>query len=174
MVAVATVVFLAVVLAGCELYLRTGGDSPEPADAIVVLGPGRGGERLERARSLVDQGLADTLVVSMARGGQRRATDEACGSPPPGVDVVCFTADPFNTRGEARWVSQLAAARGWSSLLVVTSDYHVRRAGLLFGRCFRGRLTVVGAPSGLGPSVVLTDVHEAGGLLQATLVARDC
>ena len=38
----------------------------------------------------------------------------------------------------------------------MTSDYHARRARLLFGRCYDGSLVVVGAPSSGGPAVVLT------------------
>jgi len=163
-----------VVIAGFEIYLRTGGDSPEPADAVVVLGPGRDGERLERAHELLDAQLADTLVVSMARGGQRAATDAVCADEPAEIEVICFTADPFNTRGEARAIAQLSAARGWTKLLVVTSDYHVRRARLLFARCYDGSLAVVGASSGGDPDVVLTDAHEAAGLVYANLVARGC
>ena len=109
-------------IASFEIYLRTGGDSPEPANAVVVLGPGRDGERLERAEALLDEQLADTLVVSMGRGGQRRATDAVCASQPTDFEVICFRADPFTTRGEARAVARLAAARGWTKLLVVTSD----------------------------------------------------
>lgn len=173
--AAAAIVALAVVaLAGFEIWLRTGGDTPEPADAVVVLGPGRDGERLERALALVGENLADTLVVSMGRGGQRADTDAVCAGEPTGFEVVCFTAVPFSTRGEARMVAQLAAARGWSSLLVVTSDYHVRRARRQFSRCYDGGLVVVGAPTGYGPAVVLTDAHEAAGLLYSTIVARGC
>ena len=161
-------------IASFEIYLRTGGDSPEPANAVVVLGPGRDGERLERAEALLDEQLADTLVVSMGRGGQRRATDAVCASQPTDFEVICFRADPFTTRGEARVVARLAAARGWTKLLVVTSDYHARRARLLFGRCYDGSLVVVGAPSSGGSAVVLTHAHEGAGLVYANLVARGC
>ena len=83
--AAAAIVALAVVaLAGFEIWLRTGGDTPEPADAVVVLGPGRDGERLERALALVGENLADTLVVSMGRGGQRADTDAVCAGEPTG------------------------------------------------------------------------------------------
>lgn len=173
-VIVVVVALLIVAIAGFEIYLRTGGDSPEPADAVVVLGPGRDGERLERAEALVDEQVAETLVISMGRGGQRAATDAACAEEPTDFEVICFKADPFTTRGEAQLVARLAAARGWTKLLVVTSDYHVRRARLLFGRCFDGSLVVVGAPSSGGPAVVLTDAHEGAGLLYANLVARGC
>jgi len=170
----AVLALVVVATAGFEIYLRTGGDSPEPADAVVVLGPGRDGERLARAQELLDAQLADTLVVSMARGGQRAATDAVCADEPAEIEVICFTADPFNTRGEAQAIAQLSAARGWTKLLVVTSDYHVRRARLLFARCYDDSLAVVGASSGGDSDLVLTDAHEAAGLAYANLVARGC
>jgi uncharacterized SAM-binding protein YcdF (DUF218 family) len=61
--------------------------------------------------------------------------------------VVCFTAVPFSTVGEARTVTGLARERGWSSVVVVTSTFHVTRADMLFRRCFHGRLSVVGSGS---------------------------
>jgi uncharacterized SAM-binding protein YcdF (DUF218 family) len=60
---------------------------------------------------------------------------------------VCFTAVPFSTRGEARTVSRLARERGWRSVVVVTSTFHVTRARMLFRRCYRGPLTVLGSSS---------------------------
>jgi uncharacterized SAM-binding protein YcdF (DUF218 family) len=61
--------------------------------------------------------------------------------------VVCFTAVPFSTVGEARTVTQLAHERGWKSVVVVTSTFHVTRADMLFHRCFHGHLSVVGSSS---------------------------
>jgi uncharacterized SAM-binding protein YcdF (DUF218 family) len=60
---------------------------------------------------------------------------------------VCFTAVPFSTVGEARTVTRLAHERGWNSIVVVTSTFHVTRADMLFHRCFHGRLNVVGSRS---------------------------
>ena len=57
-----------------------------------------------------------------------------------GARVVCFTAVPFSTRGEAETVARLARARGWHSVVVVTSTFHITRAHMLFRRCFHGRL----------------------------------
>ena len=100
-------------IASFEIYLGRV-ETLRAANAVVVLGPGRDGERLERAEALLDEQLADTLVVSMGRGGQRRATDAVCASQPTDFEVICFRADPFTTRGEARAVARLAAARGWT------------------------------------------------------------
>jgi uncharacterized SAM-binding protein YcdF (DUF218 family) len=53
--------------------------------------------------------------------------------------------EPYSTRGEARLAARLARARGWDSLVVVTSRFHLFRARKLFERCFEGRLAFVGA-----------------------------
>jgi uncharacterized SAM-binding protein YcdF (DUF218 family) len=90
-------------------------------------------------------------------------------------NAICFRADPFTTRGEARDVARIAARHGWRHLLLVTSTYHVTRARLLYGRCFRGRIDVVGAPyrSGLGASLGAA-LHEWGGFVDAHVFARNC
>ena len=97
-------------IASFEIYLD-GWRLSEPANAVVVLGPGRDGERLERAEALLDEQLADTLVVSMA--GQRRATD-APASQPTDFEVICFEPT-LTTRGEARRPARPLRAGGRSS-----------------------------------------------------------
>lgn len=90
-------------------------------------------------------------------------------------EVICFRARPFSTRGEAREVGRLARERGWRSLIVVTSPYHVERARILFGRCYPGRLEMVAAESRLS---VLEHVeriaHESAGLAYGLTLARGC
>src|SRR5438105_3258221 len=63
------------------------------------------------------------------------------------AQVVCFTAVPFSTQGEARTVRRLARERGWRSVVVVTSTFHVTRAHMLFRRCYRGPLAMIGSSS---------------------------
>jgi uncharacterized SAM-binding protein YcdF (DUF218 family) len=87
--------------------------------------------------------------------------------------VVCFTAVPFSTQGEARTITRLARARGWHSAVVVTSTFHVTRAHMLFRRCFHGRLAMVGSPSTWWklPEEWLS---ETGKLLVQLTVRRGC
>ena len=59
--------------------------------------------------------------------------------------ATCFRASPYSTRGEAETVSRLARARGWHTLVVVTSRYHERRAHMLFRRCTNAKLEFVPA-----------------------------
>ncbi len=42
-------------------------------------------------------------------------------------------------------MARLARERGWHTIVVVTSRYHVRRARMLFRRCTRARLEFVAA-----------------------------
>ena len=93
-------------------------DVPADAQAIVVLSGGQ--HRLNDGLRLWRAGVARTLVIS---------------------DGLCFRPKPYSTRGEARWTG----ARGWRSVVVVTSTYHVRRTRELFERCVRGRVAVVAA-----------------------------
>jgi len=84
---------------------------------------------------------------------------------------------PYSTRGEARMVAGLAHERGWRRVVVVTSDYHVRRAQLLMTRCAPEgcRIDVVVAVSPIrGRARVIAVLHELGGLVHATVVARRC
>jgi uncharacterized SAM-binding protein YcdF (DUF218 family) len=63
-----------------------------------------------------------------------------------GLRLICLTPRPAATRGEARAFADLAEREGWSSLVLVTSTYHVRRASLLLDRCYQGRLRRVAVP----------------------------
>jgi uncharacterized SAM-binding protein YcdF (DUF218 family) len=42
--------------------------------------------------------------------------------------------------------AELADRKGWKSLVLVTSTYHLRRAGLLLDRCFGGQVRRVATP----------------------------
>jgi uncharacterized SAM-binding protein YcdF (DUF218 family) len=163
---------LLVLGATSTLFLWPESDAPRAADALVVLGPGRDGERFRRALSLERQDYAPVVVVSESRDPARWPIErQLCATP----HALCFRAQPFTTRGETRIVANLAREHGWRSLLVVTSTYHVTRARLLYDRCFRGRVTVVAAkPSGGLAELVATTLHEWGGLLDAVLLARTC
>jgi uncharacterized SAM-binding protein YcdF (DUF218 family) len=147
-------------------------DEPGRADAIVVLGPGRDGERLAKGLQLVRWDVAPVIVVSQSsRPGRWPLERVLCER----ADAICFRAGPFTTRGEARDLARLAEAHGWRRLILVTSTYHVVRARLLNGRCFDGGLEVVGAdPRGGFLQLVKTAVHESGGLLYALTLARGC
>ena len=129
--------------AGATAYLFLWPDEDAPprgADAVVVLSGGRG-HRLAEGRRLIREGISKTLVIS---DGLAPGWDEANGLCRT-HRAVCFKPDPYSTQGEARWVAREAARRGWDSVVVVTSTYHVRRTRMIMRRCYHGELAVDGA-----------------------------
>ncbi|MDQ4068157.1 MAG: YdcF family protein [Actinomycetota bacterium] len=116
-------------------------DGVKRADAVMVLS-GDHGERLAKGLSLMEEGVAPTLVLNgtpdlaqvleLCRGGQP-------------FEVVCLRPDPDSTRAEARAAGRLASERRWDEVVVVTTKYHVTRARLLFSRCIDGKVKMVGA-----------------------------
>ncbi len=96
-----------------------------------------------------------------------------CPHPVPGVELICFRADPLDTRGEAEYVSRLAARRHWHSIIVVSERSQATRARMLFKRCTAVRLVMVPVTD---PRIRLPfDVaYEWGALIKALTVARRC
>ena len=149
-------------------------DAPGRADAVVVLAGGRG-ERLEEATRLMDAGTARVLAVSHGRQPGWTEGNRLCN----GVEryeVVCFEPEPDRTYGEARAVRRLAGERGWRSVVVVTSRYHVTRATMLVDRCFDGDVRGVGArPPGWGGLPTIRNIaREWASYVHAHAVKRDC
>lgn len=110
---------------------------PPKADAIVVLAGSE--SRLSAAQALFGGGLAPTLVVSADRSGHDTRRVRLCRKPPEGV--VCIHADPFSTVGEAAAVRDLATRNHWSSIILVSSRYHMFRASRVFRRCVDAQIT---------------------------------
>lgn len=164
---------LAAWLALCAfLFLWPRQDSPGRADAVVVLSGDRD-FRLPRALELMKDRVAGTLVISDGRDPKWPRANRLCSSGGDGFRVVCFKPDPYSTTGEADAVGRLARERGWSSLVVVTSTFHLSRARLLFERCFSGEVDAVGAHYKWEylPIALFT---ETGKLVHALTVQRDC
>ena len=145
-------------------------DEARRADAVVVLAGDH--LRLGKALELMTRRTAPTLVISdgLARGW--RQANRLCRGGAR-FRVVCFRPSPYSTRGEARAVARMAAARGWRSVLVVTSTYHVTRARLLFERCVGAQVFVTG--STYRRSLVPLEVFlEPAKLVYALAFARGC
>jgi hypothetical protein len=146
-------------------------NQPTRADAVMVLGPPT--DRLGTARDLLAHGMATNLVISLNSPKQRQA-NALCESPPAGITVTCFQPSPPTTQGEARQLGRLASQRGWKTVIVVTSKYHVSRARLLMDRCVDGRVEVVAAQEDISPlEWAYQFAYQTGGYLKAAL-DRDC
>lgn len=120
-----------------------------PAEAIVVLGgvlgpkaaPGflanwaETSERFDGGVALLRAGRAGILVFTGARipwegratleGDDLRAIAIRQGVP---AAQILVTREISNTRDEARAVAEMAKARGWKKILVVTTAWHMPRA----------------------------------------------
>jgi uncharacterized SAM-binding protein YcdF (DUF218 family) len=164
-------VAVALTAATARLLVWPKTDAPSRAGAVVVLAGGQG-ERLTKALQLVQAGTAPTLVIANGDDPRWPEANRLCHGA-ASFEVVCFRPDPDNTRGEARAIASLGESRGWSSLVVVTTTYHVTRARLLIGRCYTGRTSFVAASPSAGPFRMFLNVtREWAGL--ATSLADDC
>jgi len=130
------------------------------------------GERLEAALNLIRRGVAPTLVLD-GEPDSAQARDLCQGG--QAYEVVCLRPRPDNTRAEAQAGARLASDRRWNRLVVVTTTAHVTRARLLFARCHRGSLAVVGTSPPYGWRTALRPlVHEVLGTAYALTLGRGC
>ncbi len=149
--------------------------TPHRTDAIVVLG-GMSRERLPVAQELQQDLDIPVLVVSTTGLAGNVEGDALCqeeaGEGDP--DLVCFRPSPLNTRGEAEALRALIAEHDWKSVTVVTSEYHVMRAGTLIGQCTSVEVQMVGSQPDLTAGAWMDRfVIETGGLID-TWVRPEC
>ena len=149
--------------------------APAHADAVVVLSGGRNW-RLDPALKLVERGVAPVLAISSPFEDPKwtkahRLCRGQDGKLP--FRVLCFQAVPYSTRGEAETVARIARRAGWNRIVVVTSEYHVTRARMLFERCYHGALWTVGTSSPW-QWLPVEWAFETGKLFVQTTVERSC
>ncbi|MGK5110427.1 ElyC/SanA/YdcF family protein [Geodermatophilus sp. CPCC 205506] len=160
----------AVVLTHAILFPPVADDAAS-SEAVALLA-GSPTDRLPRALRLAEQG-GGVLVVSAA-GGAANAPARALCRDPGDLEVYCFRPSPPDTRGEARAIGRLVEEHGWSRITVVTSTYHLARAGLLVRRCTDAEVVMAEAepsiPVGTWARQLL---HEMAGFVEATL-HRSC
>lgn len=136
-------------------------EAPQPSDAIVVLGNDNyWGERAARAAELYRDRWAPRVIAS---GAQVRPyasiadliRHDLLDRGVPADAVVHFANYGSSTREEAYAVRRLMREKGWKRLIVVTSNYHTRRARYIYRRVLDPEdVRVVAAPdSGYDPRV---------------------
>ena len=167
--AVSGAVMLWLVLA-VQLFVNVEPLSVHRTDAVIMLG-GAAYERLPVAQRLQGALHVPVLVLSHTDTLGNAAADSICNSATfPRPDLVCFTPGGMDTRSEADIIADLAEANGWTSITVVTSSYHVTRAGRLIGQCTTADVQMVASHPALSPGQWLRRfVIETGGLIDASL-----
>jgi uncharacterized SAM-binding protein YcdF (DUF218 family) len=102
---------------------------PERTDAIVAL-TGPSAERVNAAIRLLEQGKGDRVLIS---GVNREVRRQELRALTPGSNrlfncCVDLGFEAEDTIGNAQEIAAWADAKGYESLIVVTSDYHMPRA----------------------------------------------
>ena len=166
---VALIALASLTVASVPLFILYDDDEVAKADAVIVLAGQTA--RLPIALDLVERGAAPVLVISDGLDPQWTKANRLCRFGDP-RRIVCLRPVPYSTRGEARLAARLARDRGWDSLVVVTSRFHLLRARRLFERCFHGQLAFVGADSSRWslPVAIALEWTKLG----VTTVRREC
>lgn len=139
-------VFLAVLYTARHPLMRLAGQFwvvDEPAvksDALIVLGDDNyAADRSFHAADLYREGIAPVVVASgrMLRQNVSIADVmehdlESFGVPAKAIVKLSHRAG--NTREEAVETARLIQTRSWKHIVVVTSNYHARRARFIYGR----------------------------------------
>lgn len=135
-VAVAAVLnLLGAMLGGYLLLSYSAVDELGPADAVVVLGGHHDGREDYGVRLAKEVG-ARTVLLSNPYAPDDKVMRRLCGTNNGGVEVVCQRPDPATTRGEAMLARNMAVARDWRRIVVVTWRYHLPRARIVFAQCY--------------------------------------
>ncbi len=123
-------VWLAGLVAFADRVQRLEPPNPAPkADAIVAL-TGASDARIEEAMQLLRQGKGQQLLVSGVNRKVTRAQLQKVTAAPSTLYQCCVELDyeATNTIGNARFTADWARRKGYRSLIVVTSDYHMPRS----------------------------------------------
>jgi uncharacterized SAM-binding protein YcdF (DUF218 family) len=115
-------------------------DGPAASDAIVILGDDNyEGDRATRAAEVLKAGWAPRIIASgrylrpyasIAQLEQHDLLDR--GVPQSAIVLLQHRAD--NTRDEGEVIGKFISSHGWKRILVVTSNYHTRRARYILAR----------------------------------------
>jgi uncharacterized SAM-binding protein YcdF (DUF218 family) len=127
---------------------------PSHVDALVVLQGSVVAERARIAAAMADlqRGAADRVLLSVPKEsywGQsiapvaRTYLERTYGDLAARVDFCETSAETNSTAEEAEAAMDCIQQHRWRSIVIVTSDYHTRRARILWRRTVRRRVTPV-------------------------------
>lgn len=124
-------IFIAILI---ESFIRGESNSPEDSDVIVILGGGDQG-RVQKAADLYESGYADKVLMTPA--GDRYNGEELTSiARHYGVEEkdVLVDTESTSTYSNAQRTIEIMDDNNFESALIVTSDYHLKRAKLAFER----------------------------------------
>src|SRR5262249_38783173 len=117
-------------------------DPLDKADAIVVLGDDNFyADRATRAAQLFREGKAPLVVASGRRlrpnaGFAELMDHDLFERGVPKDKILRFAHDADSTLEEAEAVAKFAKERKWRRVIIVTSNYHTRRARYIYRHVF--------------------------------------
>ncbi len=112
------------------------------ADALLLLGDDNFyADRATRAAELIRQGVAPVVVASGRRlrpsaGIAELLQHDLIERGVPKEKIILFAQDAESTEEEAKALARFSAERRFRSVIVVTSNYHTRRARYIFEKVF--------------------------------------
>jgi len=132
------VLFRSTVLAAMGNFLVKAGP-PEKADIIVVLAGDGFGHRILKAAELVKAGYAPRALISGPNGSYGNyecdeAIPFAVRAGYPESYFLHFEHTARSTQSEAEQVTKKLREMGVKRAILVTSNFHTRRAGIMFRR----------------------------------------
>ena len=131
---------------GAQLWIVE--DPLDKADAIIVLSDDNFfADRATRAAELFRQGLAPVIVASGRRLRPSATIAELMEHDliergVPKDRIVRAVHDADGTQEEAEALRRVVQQKKWRSLIVVTSNYHTRRARYIFGKIFAPEVAI--------------------------------
>jgi uncharacterized SAM-binding protein YcdF (DUF218 family) len=117
-------------------------DPLDKADALIVLGDDNFyADRATRGAQLFREGKAPVIVASGRRlrpnaGIAELMEHDLIERGVPREKIVRFVHDADSTLEEAQALTRLVKGKKWHSVIVVTSNFHTRRARYIFRRVF--------------------------------------
>jgi uncharacterized SAM-binding protein YcdF (DUF218 family) len=148
------IIFCFVLYAARRPLLRMAGESwvvedpLQQSDALLLLSDDNFfADRATRTSELYRQKLAPVVVASGRRlrptaGVAELMEHDLIERGVPKDRIIRFSQDADNTREEALALRALATEKNWRSVIVVTSNYHTRRARYIFQRVFSESIAV--------------------------------
>ena len=125
-------------------------DEPRPSDVILVLA-GDTNLRPVRAVQLLEQGFGRRVVIDVPAGAavftfnEVELAEKYVQSLPRAASISICPIVGLSTRDEARDAEKCLASEHAGSVLIVTSDFHTRRAVSIFRHELPGRSFSVAA-----------------------------